>query len=300
MYEKLFSKRGLSLDRLRVFLEVAEAGGIAKAVGTDPVRQSQYSRQLKELAEHFGQELIQRRGKTLQLTPVGERLAQVIRESFLSLNDFSNDCANEPVRFCIGSGDSLIQWLLIPTIGKLQGEFSRLVLRVQNLRTQDIVSGLQEMSLDFGVLRRDAVIGSLKWKPLGQIDYALYVPVKLLPRKSEATLPWALDNLSIATQSSDGQFNQRLHEIARKLKTRLNVSLECEMFPHAMGALQTGQYAAILPRLAARNLDPSKFTEIPSSLFPRRQIVLAWNPRTLRLRDAAEQLCMRLSEPLRF
>ena len=166
---------------------------------------------------------------------MGERLAQVIRESFLSLNDFSNDCANEPVRFCIGAGDSLIQWLLIPTIGKLQGEFSRLVLRVQNLRTRAIVSGLQEMSLDFGVLRRDAVIGSLKWKPLGQIDYALYVPVKLLPRKSEATLQWALDNLSIAIQSSNGQFNQRLHEIARKLKTRLNVSLECEMFPHAMG-----------------------------------------------------------------
>ncbi|MEI8341333.1 MAG: LysR family transcriptional regulator [Verrucomicrobiota bacterium] len=300
MYEKLFSKRGLSLDRLRVFLEVAEAGGIAKAVGTDPVRQSQYSRQLKELAEHFGQELIQRRGKTLKLTPAGERLAQVIRESLLSLHDFANDCANEPVRFCIGAGDSLIQWLLLPMIGKLQREFPRLVLRVQNLRTQVIVSGLQEMSLDFGVLRRDAVLGSLKWKALGQIEYALYIPSKLLPRKTDVSLPWALENLAIATQSSDGQFNQRLHEIAKKLKTRLNVTLECETFPHAMRALQTGDYAAILPRLAARDLDSAEFIEITSPLFPRRQIVLAWNPRTLRLRDAAEQLCMVLSENLRF
>lgn len=303
MFEKLFVRRGLSLDRLRVFLEVAEAGGIAKAVGADPVRQSQYSRQLKELSEHYGLELIQRRGKALKLTTAGERLARVVRESFLSLHDFSSVCAGEQVRFCIGAGDSLIQWLLLPRLGKLPRKSSpRVIFRVINLRTRAIVSGLQELSIDFGVVRRDGVPPSLKCKTLGQIEYALYIPRDLVPSKPAATLAWALANLPIATQSSDGQFNHRLHEIATKLKARLNVILECETFPHAMRALQTGGYAAILPRLAARDLESASFVEITSPHFQsqRRQIVLAWNPRMLRLRDAAEQLCKTFSEDWRF
>ena len=300
MFEKLFAKRGLSLDRLRVFLEVADAGGIAKAVGADPVRQSQYSRQIKELAEHFGLELIQRRGKTLKLTSAGERLARVIREAFLGLNDFASDCSSEPVQFSIGAGDSLIQWLVLPALSKVKGEMPRVVFRVQNLRTQAVVSGLQEISLDFGVLRRDAVPSALKWKSMGQIEYALYVPNRLLPRGPTEPLAWALEHLSIATQSSDGQFNQHLQEIAARLKTKLNITLECETFPHAMCALQTGDYAAILPRLAGRNLNSSHFTEINLPHLPRRQIVLAWNPRTLRLRDSAEQLCRSLSEHLKI
>ena len=300
MFKALFAKRGLSFDRLRVFLEVAEAEGIAKAVRADPVRQSQYSRQLKELAEHFGVELIQRHGKGLRLTPSGARLAQVIRDAFTSLEDFANGCAHEPVRYCIGAGDSLIQWLLLPAVGKLKDEFPRMLLRVENLRTQAIVSGLQERSLDFGVLRRDAVPAALKWKTLGQVEYALFVPRALIPGRLSATIQWALGHLPVATQSSDGQFNQQLHELAAILKTRLNVMLECETFPHAFRALQTGSFAAILPRLAGADLDPHRFLEIASPKFPRRPVVLAWNPRTLRLRDTAERLCSSLSEGLRF
>jgi DNA-binding transcriptional LysR family regulator len=300
MFENLFAKRGLSLDRLRVFLEVAEAGGIAKAVGTDPVRQSQYSRQLKELAEHFGLELFQRRGKGLRLTAAGKRLAQVVHESFTGLQDFANDCTGEPIRYCIGAGDSLIQWLLMPAFGKLKDRFPKLVFRVENLRTQAIVSGLQERSLDFGVLRRDAVPAALKWKPLGQVEYALFVPRALIPGRLSATIQWALGHLPVATQSSDGQFNQQLHELAATLETRLNVMLECETFPHAFRALQTGSFAAILPRLAGADLDPHRFLEIASPKFRRRPVVLAWNPRTLRLRDTAERLCGSLSEGLRF
>ena len=54
MFETLFSERGLSLDRLKVLIEVRDAGSIAQAAPADPVRQSQYSRQLRELSEFFG------------------------------------------------------------------------------------------------------------------------------------------------------------------------------------------------------------------------------------------------------
>jgi hypothetical protein len=182
----------------------------------------------------------------------------------------------------------------------LKDTFPKVVFRVENLRTLAIVSGLQERSLDFGVLRRDAVQAGLKWKPLGQIEYALFVPRTLMPGRSSATIQWALGHLPVATQTSDGQFNQWLHELAATFEARLNVMLECETFPHAFRALQTGRFAAILPRLAAADLDPHRFVELASPKFPRRPVALAWNPRTLALRDTAERLCSSLSEVLRF
>lgn len=63
MFTKLLSKGGLSLDRLRALLEVGAAGSIVKAAGGDPVRQSQYSRQIKELEDFFQTKLVERHGK---------------------------------------------------------------------------------------------------------------------------------------------------------------------------------------------------------------------------------------------
>ena len=60
MFNELLSEGGLSLDRLKNFCAVAEAGGIARVAGGDPAKQSLYSRQLRELEQFFGAELTRR------------------------------------------------------------------------------------------------------------------------------------------------------------------------------------------------------------------------------------------------
>src|ERR1700722_20343675 len=92
MFESLFDDRGLSLDRLRVLLEVRDAGSLAEAAPGDPIRQSQYSRQLRELSEFFGVKLGRRQGKLLKLTDDGARLAELAREQLRSLQDFRSEC----------------------------------------------------------------------------------------------------------------------------------------------------------------------------------------------------------------
>ena len=53
MFARLFTDSGLSLDRLRALVEVGAAGSIARAAEGDPIRQSQFSRQIKELEDFF-------------------------------------------------------------------------------------------------------------------------------------------------------------------------------------------------------------------------------------------------------
>src|SRR5688572_20548346 len=119
MFDSLFSERGLSLDRLKVLIEVRDAGSIAQAAPGDPVRQSQYSRQLRELSEFFGCEVTQRRGKILKLTSQGERLAELAREYLRSLDDFRAECKQQSVAFSIGAGDSS------PTVAWTSASFGR-------------------------------------------------------------------------------------------------------------------------------------------------------------------------------
>src|SRR5438067_271960 len=107
MFESLFARRGLSLDRLRVLCEVAEAGSIARAAGNDPVRQSQFSRQLKELEDFFEIQLTRRHGKGLVLTEMGKELVQIARESIRSLQDFKLRAGKKPLNISLGGGDSL-------------------------------------------------------------------------------------------------------------------------------------------------------------------------------------------------
>ena len=57
MFNELLSEGGLTLDRLKNFCAIAEAGGIARIAGGDPAKQSLYSRQVKELEQFFGVEL---------------------------------------------------------------------------------------------------------------------------------------------------------------------------------------------------------------------------------------------------
>lgn len=87
-FDRLFSLSGLSLDRLRTFLAVAESGSIAKAAKGDATRQSQFSRQVKELEGFFGIALTRRVGRRIEITEEGSRLALIIRRQFGELDDF--------------------------------------------------------------------------------------------------------------------------------------------------------------------------------------------------------------------
>src|SRR5688572_1866211 len=281
MFESLFSERGLSLDRLKVLIEVRDAGSIAQASRGDPVRQSQYSRQLRELSEFFGCEVAQRRGKILKLTPQGERLAELAREQLRSLEDFRSECKEQSVAFTIGAGDSLIQWLVIPRLGKILDEFSGTHFATTNLRTNDIVEQLTDCRIDFGIIRKNATAPGLKAVSLGIVSYVALVPDALIRGRKKLSLLQALTELPLATQTTDGQFTGSLREIAKLLNVQLRPSLACQSFPQTMAALRSGHFWAIVPEIAGRDVPSAALHRISDTVLRQldREAMLAWNPR---------------------
>ena len=166
MFEHLFSLGGLSIERLRNFVEVAERGAIARVADGDPSRQSLISRQIGELEAFFGVELTRRKGKGLELTEAGRELARQVRLQFQSLADFKSACARRPVEYRIATGNSVIEWLVAPRLGAIAattpGTYS-----LWDWRTGDIVRGLLDHTVDFGIIRKSALVHPLRFHSLG-------------------------------------------------------------------------------------------------------------------------------------
>src|SRR5438270_10895943 len=95
MFARLFAESGLSSDRLRALVEVGATGSIAQAAGGDPIKQSQYSRQIKELEEFFRTTLIERHGKGVRFTTNGRELARISRFLLMGLSSFQRGCLGE-------------------------------------------------------------------------------------------------------------------------------------------------------------------------------------------------------------
>ncbi len=291
MFSELLQQGGLSLDRLQSFCLVAQAGGVTRAAKGDPTRQSLFSRQIKELEEFFGAELIRRKGRGIVLTAAGARLNTIARECCSALADFKRECRNQPIEVVIGGGESAIQWLVMPRLDKLCDQLPNVRLKFLNLPTAEAVKRLADGVIDLALVRRDAVSRPLQARSLGAMGYSLFVPAALIPatgRKGRAKL---LDGLPLATLEGEGSFRTGLAQAATKASVKLNIQIECSSFPLAAKAVARGNVAAILPTIAAADLPPAVATQVHLSFLKAfdRELCLATNPRLLRIRPVLTQ-----------
>lgn len=301
MFAELLNEGGLSLDRLANFCLVAEAGGVTKAAQGDPARQSLFSRQIKELEEFFGTELIRRKGRGIELTDSGRRLQAASREFSAALADFKSDCRGRPVEVVVGTGETVIQWLIIPHIDELQSRLPNVRIKLLNLPTATAISRLTEGAIDFAIVRRDVVRRPLRSRPLGAMSFSLFIPKRI----AGCTAVNATDRLAsvpLATLEGAGTFRTELQEEARKAGIKLQIQVECPSFPLVARAVAKGSIAAILPSIASADLRDFDVDEFPVPFLEtsRREMALAMNPRVMRIRPFLPRVSEVLEQVCRF
>lgn len=300
MFDSLLLGRGLSLERLKVLIEVHDAGSISKSAPGDSVRHSQYSRQLRELSEFFGCEMTQRRGKLLKLTAQGARLAEMTREFLRGLEDFHSECKNEKAVFNIGAGDSLIQWLVIPRLGKIMRKLPSTSFSTKSLQTQEIVNQIAASRIDFGLVRKNALVPGMESCSLGMLSYVAVIPKSLVSRRTPPSFHDLFTDYPVAMQATEGQFTCQLRDIALKFKADFRPSLSCQSFPQVFAAVRSGKFAAILPEIASAEFPSDSVHVIAAQPFRplQREIVLMWNSRVIKVRPKAAEVLSQMQSIL--
>lgn len=291
MHEDLLQRTGLSLDRLRSFVAVADAGGIARAAPGQPVRQSQLSRQISELEAFFGHPLLRRAGRTVEPTELGRTLANVVRATVAGLEDVAREASDAPSVFRLGAGDSALHWWIIPGLGRIAARAPRVALRLVAMSRQGLLDGVASGQLDLALVRGDAPSSGLAARLVARVSYAIFVPRALRGRG-------ALSELPLALQHSEPELNERLlrgaaRDASSKASGRplaLRDALACETFPQVARAVASGQYAGMLPTSARAELPGCDILDAKGALPKSTPVHLVWQPRTVRARAHAEAL----------
>lgn len=110
-----------------------------------------------------------------------------------------------------------------------------------------------------------------------------------------------LNDLPLATLEGEGIFRSALAEIAKKEKVKLNIQIECSSFPLAARAVSKSDIAAILPRIAATELQ-NIAVEVRLSFLRHfdQKMCLASNPRLVRIRPMLANVGTVLAQICRF
>jgi DNA-binding transcriptional LysR family regulator len=276
-----FQVMTVTLERLNAFLLVADSGGHARAAPSDPVKQSQLSRQVSELERSLNRQLFDRSHRGMQLTPAGRELARVVRELHRGLDDTKN-IDTGPVIARFGAGDSVLQWLVTPRLPKLRHALRDIEFELTALGSESVERELVESSIDFGILRAKESTSDLKSLHLGEVRYGVF------KASGAGQLPLAV------------ALGEPAVEVAQRVLGR--PALRCDTFPQVAAAVRTGAYAGVLPS-TARTVLPAKQFEVtyPHELRDTTTgLRLAWRARTMELRPALRNLHTALKTALKL
>ncbi len=281
MFAKLFAESGLSLDRLKSLLEVGAAGSIAKATGGDPVRQSQYSRQIKELEDFFRIKLIERQGQGTRLTPSGRELARISRFFMQGLSNFQRGCLAEEQTFRIGASATFIQRFLLPALAPSQKNGATYSTEV--VTDAEIERRLHDLTLDFGIVSSAAISRPLQTKLLGIWKLQLWIPKAMRLHEAAARQKFQAQQLPMVLARYE------MAGLDAPPLAKYPAHLVCDNFLEASAAMETQELAAFIPDFlaSARTSTPFIRVRVPKIDARPFRFYLAWNPRLLRLNPHA-------------
>lgn len=264
--------KGITVERLDTFCQVVQSGSIAAAALNDPTRQSQFSKQIKDLEKAIGNKLVTRVGKVIQPTDMGLELAALAGSFFKALSELTTP--RDGQRVAIAAGDSVIRWFILPLLTQVSHHPAR-QWRLCCMRTLPALEAIRTGVVDLAIIREDAVDNDFTSRSVGQIDYNWVFHRTLLPGRTGSGIFHA-KRLPIGTLAGDGVLARQIRDLADQNNLPLEFQIELESFSLLLDAVKTTRMGALLPRVAAAELPEDQFAIISdeSLRVPPRTLAL--------------------------
>lgn len=178
-----------TLKQMRYALALAETGHFGRAAERCHVTQSALSQQLKLTEEACGAKLFVRHGGGAKLTPFGREFvarAESIIQSADMLDSFTLNYSGKPRRpISFGLIPTVAPYLLADIYPALRAALPDIGIEVREIQTENIISQLQDGTLDVGLIATEAPPAS----QLTQVSIAADPFVVATGAKSKLTGP---------------------------------------------------------------------------------------------------------------
>ncbi|CAB3669094.1 LysR family transcriptional regulator [Paraburkholderia rhynchosiae] len=241
----------MDLDRLKLFVQVAEAGSLSKAAVLLDSVQSAISRQIATLEAEAGRRLFDRTGRGVALTEFGKRLFPEIKALVLeaerveSLMQGKDELPAGDVR--IGLMPSVSELLVAALFKRIREKFPAIRLRIFEGSNGQLDEWVSNGRIDMAVLYRYGKSVKRGEDVLFEVDTYLVGPPGD-PLTTQSTVDFErLDGLPLVLPGAPNGLRVALDQIARRQREgfALSVVLEADSLPIQRSMASHGEAYAV-------------------------------------------------------
>jgi LysR family transcriptional regulator, cyn operon transcriptional activator len=263
---------------LRYLKAVADHGSFTRAAAALRVSQPALSQQIRELEERMGMQLLDRSGRTVRPTDVGEAYLRHVRRALdeLEVGDRAirdvQDLSSGALR--LGFGVHLI-YLIGPLIRRYRDRCPGIVLTITAMEQTEMERALGADALDLGLARSEVLAEDVEWLPLHTERLSLIVgeghPAANgdpeIPAAALAGVPLALPGPAFATRVMVDRY-------LRRNGVRPHVAVEANMTGAVLEMVRFAGLATILPEQMAQGHSDLRAVRLTPAIDTRRVALL--------------------------
>jgi DNA-binding transcriptional LysR family regulator len=288
----------MTLDQLKIFVEVAERGHVTQAAEALGLSQSTVSSAIAALEGRYEVRLFDRVGRGIRLTGNGEVFlgeARAVLDRATMARSILQDLAGHPGPVAIGASQTIAAHWLPRRLATFHAANPRVRLDVVIGNTQDIETAVVEGKVNVGLVEGPTQHPDLVRQHIDQDEFVLVVasdqpsPVKASGRLDLRAVNWVIREAGSGTRRG----LEDLAMLEGLSLDDLSISLVLPANEAVREAIEAGAGATIISRhVVASAIDEGRLREIPVNL-PKREFALVLHRErhmTAAMRDVVDRL----------
>ena len=273
----------MELRHLRYFVAVAEAGSLTVAAEKKlHTAQPSLSRQIRDLENEVGAQLMTRNARGIELTPAGKAFLDYARLALIQV-DAAGEAARRAVKpskptFSIGflTGQE-IDWLP-EAMRILRDELPNIDVTVSSQYSPDLADALMRGKLDVAFLRPEAKTADLIYKVVTREPLVVILPSDHRLASQEVIDPKELAGETLLSVSKTAPvLRVVIDEYLRRSGIDIKPEHEADNLAMAMSLVASTRSVALLPAYAQNFLPWSVISRPLSGEVPTIDLVVGYN-----------------------
>jgi DNA-binding transcriptional LysR family regulator len=265
----------MELRHLRSFCTAARVQGISKAANQLDIGQPTVSMHIKKLEEELGVILFERIKRPIQLTPVGNTLAQMISPMIDNLDNLITEdvIAGWEMPVTIGAPHTVIPHLLLESVGLFRKTYPNTPLHIRSGHRREVLQMVRNREIDLGIIPGRDHSFDLDFRNLSPYETVLITPLghPLLSKPVKSFAEIASYPLILMEQST---FTRSLLESEfRNNGLGYEIVMELQNMDYIKRYVALGMGISVGPRLGLRKEDSTDLSVIDlDHLIPPDQV----------------------------
>jgi len=252
----------------QAFIALLEEGSFSSAADRLGYVQSTVTTHIQQLEKICGQKLFHRFPRRIELTEAGKLFAKYAYQ-FIHLGQTLKESMNELDQpsgtILIRTQESFFLTRMLPFVQEYTGNFPSVNLRIEQGSYQDVLKGVLDYALDFGIVPQNPNRQDIIFYPLME-ENIVFAASQNIAEKVESEGAQILNDEPFISSGTSCLYHTNAVDILKNAGIMVNDAIELSSLEMIKQLISCGKGFALVPKIAINNeLEAGKIKLIPFS-----------------------------------